>query len=259
VSRLAELQARREHACRLVPERALKTLDDAHEFLRERGLFTLMPSSALPSLFAACHEEPYLPGKAGFASWPRTKYRWAFEVRERPGVFVLKLHRGKELYLGADTMRLAAPLCRAELARADAGELGREAQRLVTHLAAAGASALDELKEELGLDSAALRRARAPLERVGAIVSRELVVPARSGGHRHTSELVRFDQFYDGPERGDGLRGLLVAGVRAAVVAPEPEVRRWFSWPIEPALVHEVVESGTLARPDRGWVSVNDS
>jgi len=62
----------------------------------------------------------------------------------------------------------ADPLCRAELARV-------EGDRLVEHLAAAGPSTAAELKEELGIDTRTLRRLRARLERVGAIVPRDVI------------------------------------------------------------------------------------
>ena len=68
---LRELQDRRAFQCRLTPDRALDTLDDAEEVLRERGMLTLMPNSSLPSLFGACHEEPYQEGGRGFGAWPR--------------------------------------------------------------------------------------------------------------------------------------------------------------------------------------------
>jgi hypothetical protein len=50
---------------------------------------------------------------------------------------------------------------------------------------------------------------------------------------------------------------LLVAAVRAAVVAPEAEVRRWFSWQWywSAALVDELVSSGRLRRVE-GMVAV---
>ena len=72
------------------------------------------------------------------------------------------------------------------------------------------------------------------LERCGAIVSRSLEVTA-GHGHTHTSELVRWDQVYSGSADVDvqlhhALTDLLVAGVRAAVVAPERELKGWFSW-----------------------------
>lgn len=257
--RLRALEAQRAHACRLTPDRALESLDEADEFLRDRGMLTLMPSSALPSLFGACHEEPYMPGKPGFAQWPKTKYPWAFELRARTGVVVLKLVRGKELYLTPEPMAGAAPLCRAELRRADDGEYGDDARRLVAHLESAGPSALDELKEELGLDSRALRVIRTPLERVGALVSRGLTVATAEGGHRHTSELVRFDQLYDGPEREDGLAGLLVAGVDAAVLTPEQEARRWFSWAIESEVVDRLLDAELVTRPAPGWLATRAS
>jgi len=75
VATLHELQERREQECRLSSERALETLDEAEAFLRERLLLTRTPDSALPSLFGACHEEPYKPGAGGFGDWPATKWR----------------------------------------------------------------------------------------------------------------------------------------------------------------------------------------
>ena len=67
---MEELAERRAIACRLSPDRALLvTLEEAEAFLLERGLLTLTSSdSALPSLFGACHEEPYAPGVRGFGS-----------------------------------------------------------------------------------------------------------------------------------------------------------------------------------------------
>ncbi len=52
---LAELEEQRAYECRLTPDRALETLDDAEDFLRDRGLLTRTSDSALPSLFEACH------------------------------------------------------------------------------------------------------------------------------------------------------------------------------------------------------------
>jgi hypothetical protein len=50
------------------------------------------------------------------------------------------------------------------------------------------------------------------------------------------------------------LSELLVAGVRAAVVAPEREAARWFSWS-EDGLVEELVAQGRLIRPEAGWLA----
>ena len=53
---------------------------------------------------------------------------------------------------------------------------------------------------------------------------------------------------------GGGLDELLVAAVRAAVLAPEPELRRWFPW-WEDGLVERLVGDGRLRRPEPGWVA----
>jgi hypothetical protein len=245
---LQELLSERERACRLVPELALQTLDEAESFLRERGLLTRAADCALPSLFEACHEEPYKPGSRGFGLWPRTKWPWAFELADRPGVHVLGIHRGKGVFVTAETAALVDPLAREELARAEAGAFGPEAALLVAHLAEAGPSLLEEIREETELDA---RRLRTKLERVAAVVAR----PVFLDEHKNTSELARWDQIFPTPAAG-GLADLFVAGVRAAVVTQEDEARRWFSWPVSAELVDELVESGRLERPEPRWLSV---
>jgi hypothetical protein len=236
---LRDLQERRVHECRLTADRALRSLDDAVEFLRERGLITRTPDCALPSLFAACHQEEYAPGKGGFGAWPRTAYIWSFQL---PGL-APKIHRGKTLYLSAETAGLADPVCRAELARLEAA--GGEPARVLAHLRAAGPSLLEDVQAELGLSPASLRSLRKPLEQAGAVVARSVVFEP----HRHTSELARWDQVQAAaPDGGPG--PLLVAGVRAAVLAPEHELGSWFSWPLPAGLVDSLVEEGRLERLD---------
>jgi hypothetical protein len=253
---LADLQARRADACRLMPERALQMLADADAFLADRGMLTQTSSCALPSLFAACHEEPYRPGGHGFATWPRTKWWWGGALAGRPGVHALRIHRGKRLFLSDATVAVVDPLCRAELEEAERGGRGRAAQELVGYLAAAGISPLDDIKAELGLEWGALGAIRNRLERVGALVSRSITVQAANGGERETSEVARWDQrFPVAPGTPGGLGPLLVAGVRAAVIAPRKELARWFSWRVPADLVDELIAGGQLEQPQRGWVA----
>jgi hypothetical protein len=245
-----ELEKQRISSCRLAADQALSTLDEAERFLRDRGLLTLTPDCSLPSLFGACHEDPYQPGGRGFASWPKTKWWWGGALAARPGVVVARIHAGKGLFLTEHTAALADPLCRAELAAADAGQLGEGEQRLVRHLADAGPAALDELKEELSLGPKELRALRSRLERVGAIVAKDLRLDTKGGGHRHTSELFRWDQLFPQPALGhSGPAELVVAGVEAAVIAPEREARAWFSWRVPASAIDALVEEGRLQRP----------
>ena len=46
---LADLRVRRAIECRLDPGRALRSLDEAEAFLRDRGLLTRTTDGALPS------------------------------------------------------------------------------------------------------------------------------------------------------------------------------------------------------------------
>jgi len=258
---LAGLRERRDFECRLTPSRALESLAEAEEFLRDRGMLTRTADSALPSLYGACHEEPYQQGGVGFASWPATKWSWFGELTER-GHLCLAVHRGKNLLVSAETATLLDPICRAETARMRAADPGW--RRLLDHLDATGPADIEDLRFELGLKRQELKALRYPLERCGVIVARSAAVTAGEGhGHTHTSELYRWDQAYpnatgpvrDGPAPGDlaqALADLVVAAVRAAVVAPEAEVRRWFSWPWywPDTMVDDLVRSGRLRRVD---------
>ncbi len=241
---LEALEAERSRACRLTPDLALADIDEAAAWVRERGIVTITPDCALPSLFAACHEPPYRPGSRGFGLWPRTKYPWAVELTAHPGILGLKIHRGKRVLVSDAVAAVLDPLCRAAL------DAARDSP-LVAHLRSAGPSLVDDLRIEMGLSAAALRRLREPLERTGAIVTRSVTVPAATGGHRHTSELHLWPQAETpvpdanvSPETA--LDALLVAGVRAAVLAPEAEVARWFSWPVQEGTVERLVAEGRI-------------
>ena len=239
-----DLDARRAFLCRLTPDRALETLDDAAEWATERGLVIRTPDCALPSLHVAVHEEPYAPDKPGFGQYPKTKWWWGWALAERPGLRWLRIRRGGKNVLVTDAVAaLADPPARAALAQADEGALGVDARRLVEHLAAAGPSFLEEVREEVALDGKALRAAREALERVGAVVPRQVQLERE----RYATELARWDQRFPVPSPG-GAAELVVAGVRAAVVVDEREARRWFVWPVEAEDVDALVASGRLAR-----------
>jgi hypothetical protein len=244
---MRELEQRRAYLCRLTPDRGLESLDEAVDFLRDRGLLTRTADCSLPSLFEACHEEPYAPGKAGFGQWPRTKWSWSFALTEQPGVHALKVHhRAKTLYVSEETARLVDPIVRAELERLD--REGEDWAPVLRHLDDAGPSTTDDLKTELGLKPKELKAILYPLELCGAVLRRGV----------EPMELVRWDHVFPAPAVGDGgLDDLVVAGVRAAVLATEREIPRWFAWRwrFEPGLVDRLVSEGRLERPRPGWLT----
>jgi hypothetical protein len=258
VGRLEELHERRAYECRLTRDRALETLDDAEAFLRDRGMLTRTTDSALPSLFEACHEDPYAPDSPGFGQWPATKFLWFGELAER-GYLVLKVHRGKSLLVTDEAAGLIDPIVRAEIDRLE--RASPEWAKVLRHLATAGPSTLDDLQTELGLKPKELKSIRSPLERCGAVVARSLVYAAGEG-HAHTAELSRWDQAFSAANDADvhlhhALADLVAAGVRAAVVAPERQLRTWFSWAWywDDAVVDTLVRDGGLERID-GHVAI---
>ena len=247
--------ADRDYLLRLTPDRALETLDEATEWVRERGLVTLLSRKSLQSLFVACDEEPYKEGGRGFASWPKTKWWWGGALQER-GLLYAKLLRGTGVFLSDEIAALADPLCRNELARVEAGEYGEHASRLVAHLAEAGPSLVDELMDELDIARQSFRSVRKRLEAHGAVVARGMRIAVSAGGHRHVSELRRWDQLRPTPSFQGGLPDLVVGGVRAAVTAPDREVQSWFSWRADDGLIQRLLEEGRLGRPRPGLLAI---
>jgi hypothetical protein len=250
---LSELQERRAYECRLTPDRVLESVEDAAEFVRDRGLLIRTTDCSLPSLHEACHEEPYKPGAGGFGEWPRTKWPWGFELARRDDVYAVKIHRGKTLFLSEAAAALADPICRAEIDRMEAADEGWAA--VLGHLGNMGPSLTEDVQLELGLKPKELKAIRYPLERCGAVVVR--LVPVGEGSDDWVSELVRWDQLHPEPAEGGGLAELVVAGVRAAVVCPEQEPKRWFSWGWrwDDGLIDQLVDEGLLSRPEPGWLA----
>jgi hypothetical protein len=259
VATLAELRQERIRLCRLSADRALADLAEAEAFLHDRRMLTLVPDSSLPSLFAATHEEAYAPGKAGFGSWPKTKWRWGGELAGRPTVVTPKVHRGKILFLSRDAAAIVDPLCRESLELAADGQMGEDAAAIVRHLAAAGPSTIDDLKTELSLDAKRLRSAREKLESSGAVVAKEALVPVGiEPAHRHSSTLARWDQAFTQRRKvspTSALDDLVVLGVRAAVVTHQEEIKTWYSWPVPASAITRLVNSGRLSAPGPGWVA----
>src|ERR1700733_13844200 len=198
---LSELRERRAFECRLTADRALGSLDEAEAFLQDRALLTRTPDCALPSLYEACHEEPYAPGAVGFGTWPATKWPWFGALTDR-GHLCVAVHRGKNLLVSTEAAALLDPICRAETDRVRAADPGW--RRLLDHLARVGPSTTEDLRTELSLKRQELKALRSPLERCGVIVARSVAMTSgRDGdggdGHRHDSELSRWDQAYQGP------------------------------------------------------------
>ncbi len=251
---LSALRERRVHECRLAPARALGSLDEAEGFLRDRGMLTRTTDSALPSLYEACHEEPFKPGSPGFATWPATKWPW-FRALTECGYLCVAVHRGKNLLVSQEVAALLDHICRAEIERMRAEDAGW--RRLLDHLARAGPSSPEDLRLELGLKRQELKALRAPLERCGVLVARPVTMREGNGeAHTNSSDLFRWDQAYRGvqgaprADPGTALGNLVVAAVRAAVLVPEAEARRWFSWQWywTDTLVADLVQAGRLRR-----------
>jgi hypothetical protein len=248
MSRLQKLQERRAYDCRLTADRALGSLDEAAEFLRDRGLLTWAPDSTLPSLYEALHEDPLDPQRR----W------WLDALADRDDVLLLRIHRGKPLLVSRETAAIVDPVLRAEIVRMEAAD--QHWGQLLRYLEQAGPSSLEAARQQLGLKRHEFADVVYPLELCGTIVRRTVVLEGAGAGQTETTELVRWDQVYTGPAPAGGVGDVVVAGVRAAVVTPERAIGRWFSWPwrLAPGLLDRLVAEGRLHRPEPGWVALPD-
>lgn len=245
-----QLQRRRDFACRLTPERALADVDQAAAFLADRGMLTRFPDCALPSLFGACHEEPSRPDGRGFDLWPRTKWVFSFQLTQQRGTVLTKLHRGKSLYLSVD----AAPAFDGLVRRAIEEASGDDAT-LLDYLERTGPSAPDDVMLELRWTRDRLKRVRTRLERVGAVISEGLVF--EDAMTWHFAPMRRWDHVVKrSRRRADPFAEVVVAGMKAAVIAPETDIKSWFSWPIPDGTVQRMVDEGRLVRPAPGLVAL---
>lgn len=256
---LAELERRRIEACRLDPAFALDEFEEAKDFLADRGLLTLTACCSLPSLFGACHEEPASPGKPGFGQWPKTRWWWGASLEKVPGAISTRLHKGKTLYLTPRLATLVDPLCRMEIVRAESGELGDEAAKVMAHLASAGVSSTEDLKVELGLETRGYQRARRTLESRGAVLSRTISVELPGGGHRHMSELMRWDHMVDDSSGNaeEALVEILGAVVDAAVLIPEGEASRALTWTISKDVLERSIDDGRIRQLPKGMLATS--
>lgn len=212
-------------------------------------MLTRFPDCALPSLFGACHEEPGRAGGRGFDLWPRTKWIFSFQLTQQRGTVQTKLHRGKTLYLSLEAARAFDGLVRRSIEDATGDEA-----LLLDHLERHGPSAPDDVELELRWTRDRLKRARNRLEKVGAVVSEGLVFEDSTTWY--FAPLRRWDQVVSSSKpAADPFGDVVLAGVRAAVVAPESDIKSWFSWPIPDDTVGRLVHEGKLIRPGMGLVA----
>ena len=213
-------------------------------------MLTRFPDCALPSLFGACHEEPGRADGRGFDLWPKTKWIFSFQLTQQPGTVLTKLHRGKSLYLSLQAARAFDGLVRRSIEEATGDEA-----LLLEHLDRHGPSAPDDVELELRWTRERLKRTRNRLEKVGAVVSEGLVFEDSTTWH--FAPLRRWDHVVGSRRRVEDPYGdVVVEGVRASVIAPESEVRSWYSWPIPKDTVQRLVDERRLIRVGDGFLAI---
>src|SRR5919201_4425637 len=128
---------------------------------------------------------------------------------------------------------------------------------VLDHLADAGPSTSEDLKTELGLKPKELKKILYPLELCGVVVTR--AIEPNAEGMVEGFEYARWDQVFTRPAGGDErIDDFIVAAVRAAVLATEREVPKWFLTlrrRFDGDLLDRLVSEGRLERPEPGWIA----
>jgi hypothetical protein len=129
----------------------------------------------------------------------------------------------------------------------------------MAHLASAGVSSTDDLKVELGLETRGYQRVRRTLESRGAVLSRTISVELPGGGHRHMSELMRWDQMVDDSSGNadEALVEILGAVVDAAVLIPEGEASRALTWTISKDVLERSIHDGRILQLSKGMLATS--
>ena len=153
--------------------------------LRRRGVITLAGAGgAVPSLASEVAGEPV---RGSWWSHPagREIFRLAGELHDHPDVLLMKLVEGKVTFVHRDlwpaVVRLATDPARTRAARA---ALSAPAARLLANVEEDGATRLDRLAADRGLDGAgvrALKRAAGELEDAALVLSAQ--EHTESGAH----------------------------------------------------------------------------
>ena len=174
VTTLAELEERRAYECRLTPDRALETIDDAESVPpRSRAASRARPIPRSRACSRHATRNRTRPTSPASAQWPATKFPWFGQLGTR-GHLVLAVHRGKSLLVTDEVAALLDPICRAELARMEAArrDLGaapppsRRRRAVRARRPADGAVPDVQGAEEPPLAARALRRVRRSRGRV---------------------------------------------------------------------------------------------
>lgn len=230
---------------RLAQGLALKDLDDAAGFVEELGLLLQTPHPFLPSLFAAVQGKPAKPGAAGFGQWPEHAWSWAGELAERDDVLLTKVILGKRTLVHE---RLWPALDAAVRGRKVAGDAE---EAIVETLRANGAVRTDHLRKMAGLESAnkSYQKAMGNLEALGVVIARPITVD----NHKHVASAELWETKFKKPLSKDrGADAFVLAALRAAGVAPEREVIKWFAWPKDEiaAALRRLVAAGKATHVD---------
>lgn len=249
-------QSERDRIHRLAPSRPLRDAADAVAFVRERRLVTETGHAGVPVLAHA------IAGRELVGSWMAAPevhriYDLLTELAEQDLCFAPLLDGKVTVFdpsLGPAVQRIATdPPRRARLV----AQLPPPAARLLQRVESEG----DVRMDQAGLSTKEGRAARLRLERHLLVVS--TAIHTERGSHvavlRPWSEsrLARRYHPSDGlPDLETSMDLLVEAAVRAAVVVPEREARKWFDFAAE--RIDALVASGRIERlvpaPRQRWL-----
>lgn len=218
----------RTYIHRLTADRALTTVEEAIEFVREMGLTLRTPNQYLPSLFGAAQGKPFKPGVGGFGRWPAHAWWWDREICALSDIVTLKL-------IG----RCSTFAARKVWPAIDAAVRGRSPEKfdeferdLIAELRSRGPTPSRELNIVRSYGRAGAKRLKNARDRLEC---RALLLawPIIYGDHLHDSLLELWETRFPKPlTEARGIEPLMLTCLKtSAGPVPIKEVFCWLTWP----------------------------
>ena len=241
---LAQLQVRRAREHRLESSAPLRDVDEVVRFVETVGVVMASGKSSLPTLTEA------IVGHTINGSWMvgpegQTIYDLWTEA-DRTGLRSAPLVQGKRVYLRGDLAPALAAIAAdpARLARAVDG-LKPVERRLYDAVRDSGEVRVDEWTQISGLTTSQVRTARTRLAALFLVTSEEL----HTDRGYHTVILTPAKHAKPTRRFAAATREVLLAAIRACVLADAKEVRKWNDWSSE--ALDALLDDGQVVAIDR--------
>jgi hypothetical protein len=243
----------REH--RLKPSLRLKTQEEIHHFIHDKGLVSALGGNELPSFISAILGRPWKPSAKGFTGWNDW---WSVKISGQPvarvsrgiegrdDILATRLFRPTKTFISNTLWPIFDPIVKHHQELLQKGEILSDLeQRLFETISEEGSIRTDRLRKKLRLEekenNSRFHRSLANLESYAMIIGVEDPHPEK---HLHANIWQTWEKRTSlidqpNPSYREALAKLFEKTLDACVLARESQVRKWFRWSADTEVVKE--------------------